>query len=571
MRKGLVLVIICSLLVLGGLWGSPVVHGAEDIAGFSVNFENLKVPAGVSPFVDGSVIMVPVRPVGEALGYEVTYIKDQNSLLMKSDELEYVIRLGGSTVVISGKGKLALEGKAMLKDNRIYVPLSFFGALGLITSFDASSFEAAVSTPQKYADYVVGLLNAGQFEDLWQDLFNTELKRLVSVSALQSGWDSLDGTYGAYVQLNPVTTMQVKGQTVIQATAEFSKGNLSMIITVDNNARLSGLRFTPAAAPAVERELPEGLTEETVVVGEGTAHPLKGVLTLPEHSSGLLPSVVLVHGSGSTDLDETAFAYKPFRDIAWGLAQQGIAVLRYDKRSYTYPKEFIGDEAASFTVKEETVDDAILAARLLKLDKRLDPGHVYLAGHSFGGMLAPRIDTDGGDFAGLILLAGSPRKLWEIVYDQNMNVIDGLDDSNPLKGQTRSAMDGELMKAKALSSLSAEQAKQAPAVFGIPAFYLQEMQQHDTAELARKLAKPVLVMQGADDFQIFAGTDFPLWKEVLKNNPAAEFKLYPGLNHFFVNYDGAGAGTTAEYNVPGTVDRQVITDMGAWINAQYRH
>ncbi|MNC15895.1 Alpha/beta hydrolase family protein [compost metagenome] len=363
----------------------------------------------------------------------------------------------------------------------------------------------------------------------------------------------------------------MNGQTVIQTAVVFTKGNLSMNITVDSSGQLTGLSLTPAAAPAVEQELPEGLTEEPVVVGEDTAHPLKGILTLPEHSSGRLPSVVLVHGSGSTDLDETAFAYKPFRDIAWGLAQQGIAVLRYDKRSYAYAKEFIGDASASLTLKEETVDDAILAARLLKLDKRLDPGHVYLAGHSLGGMLAPRIDADGGDFAGLILLAGSPRKLWEIVYDQNMNAINALDDSNPLKAQTVSAIDGELMKAKALSSLTAEQAKQAPAVFGISAFYLQEMQQHDTAELARKLAKPVLVMQGADDFQIFAGTDFPLWKEVLKNNAAAEFKLYPGLNHFFVNYDGAGAGTTAEYNVPGTVDPQVITDIGTWINAQYVH
>jgi uncharacterized protein len=568
-RKGLVLVIICSLLFLGGMWDLPVVHSAKDKVGVTVNFEPLKVPAGISPFVNSSVVMVPVRPVGEALGYEVIYIKEQNSLQLKGNGREGVIRLGEGTLVLGGKERLAIDGKAMIKNNRIYVPLSFFGALGLITSYDAVSLQAAVSTPQKYADNVVLLLNSGQFEELWQDLFGAELKKLVPVSALQSGWASLEGPYGTFVQLDSATATQVNGQTVIQAKVEFSKGNLNMIITVDNNARLTGLRFTPAAEPFVERELPEGLTEETVVVGEGTAHPLKGVLTLPEHSSGRLPSVVLVHGSGSTDLDETAFAYKPFRDIAWGLAQQGIAVLRYDKRSYVYPKDFIGDMAASFTVKEETVDDAILAAKLLKSDKRLDPEHVYLAGHSLGGMLAPRIDADGGDFAGLILLAGSPRKLWEIVYDQNMNVIHTLDDSNPLKAQTVSAMDGELMKAKALSSLTAEQAKQAPAVFGIPAYYLQEMQQHDTAELARKLSKPVLVMQGADDFQIFAGTDFPLWKEVLKNNAAAEFKLYPGLNHFFVNYDGAGAGTTEEYNVPGTVDPQVITDMGIWIKAQY--
>ncbi|MNC60053.1 hypothetical protein D3C75_1099080 [compost metagenome] len=94
------------------------------------------------------------------------------------------------------------------------------------------------------------------------------------------------------------------------------------------------------------------------------------------------------------------------------------------------------------------------------------------------------------------------------------------------------------------------------------------MQQHDTAELARKLTKPVFVLQGEDDFQVFADKDFPLWKEILKDNPAAKFKLYPGLNHFMVNYDGAGAGTTAEYNVPGTAAPEVIADIAAWINGQ---
>ncbi|CAM4420202.1 dienelactone hydrolase family protein [Paenibacillus typhae] len=94
------------------------------------------------------------------------------------------------------------------------------------------------------------------------------------------------------------------------------------------------------------------------------------------------------------------------------------------------------------------------------------------------------------------------------------------------------------------------------------------MQQQDTAELAGKLNKPVLVLQGADDFQVYADKDFVQWKEVLKHNPSAEFKLYPGLNHFFVNYDGKGAGTLEEYYVPGRVSDQVITDIGAWIGRQ---
>jgi dienelactone hydrolase len=105
-------------------------------------------------------------------------------------------------------------------------------------------------------------------------------------------------------------------------------------------------------------------------------------------------------------------------------------------------------------------------------------------------------------------------------------------------------------------------------VFAAPAYYFKEMDQHSATELAQKLTKPVLVLQGGDDFQVEADVDFPLWKEVLKGDASAEFKLYPGLNHFFVNYDGDGAGTPEEYNVPGLVDAQVIKDMGQWILKQ---
>ena len=48
------------------------------------------------------------------------------------------------------------------------------------------------------------------------------------------------------------------------------------------------------------------------------------------------PGVVLVHGSGPNDRDESIGPNKPFRDLAEGLASRGIAVLRYDKRTRTH-------------------------------------------------------------------------------------------------------------------------------------------------------------------------------------------------------------------------------------------
>ncbi|HRP07471.1 MAG TPA: hypothetical protein PLL69_03195, partial [Gemmatimonadales bacterium] len=89
---------------------------------------------------------------------------------------------------------------------------------------------------------------------------------------------------------------------------------------------------------------------------------LPGVLTLPD-GVGPFPAVVIVHGSGPVDRDLTIGPNKPYRDIARGLAERGIAVLRYDKRSRVAPGWFGG---RTFTVRDEVIEDAVAALELLR-------------------------------------------------------------------------------------------------------------------------------------------------------------------------------------------------------------
>ena len=155
---------------------------------------------------------------------------------------------------------------------------------------------------------------------------------------------------------------------------------------------------------------------EKIILGEGTAYPLNGMLTLPDLPEEKIPAAVLVHGSGASNMDEKIFKLTPFRDLAEGLAERGIASLRYDKRSYVHARKM--RKAGPITVKEETVEDAVLAAELLRKDPRMDPDRIWIIGHSMGAMLAPRIDAEGGDFRGLILMAGTPYRLEEIMVRQ---------------------------------------------------------------------------------------------------------------------------------------------------------
>src|SRR5690606_9612075 len=113
---------------------------------------------------------------------------------------------------------------------------------------------------------------------------------------------------------------------------------------------------------------------------------------------------------GPTDRDETALMNKPFRDLAWGLASRGIAVFRYDKRTYVHAQAMAAD--LDMTVDDETIVDAVEAVRMLRA--RDDISRVYVAGHSQGGKLAPYMALEEPGIDGIILLAANARSIGEL-------------------------------------------------------------------------------------------------------------------------------------------------------------
>ncbi len=102
---------------------------------------------------------------------------------------------------------------------------------------------------------------------------------------------------------------------------------------------------------------------------------LPGTLSIP-YKEGPFPALVLVHGSGPNDRDETLGANKPFRDLAQGLASRGIAVLRFDKRTRVHGARIAS--SSGLTVAEEAVDDAVLAVGFLQGYPTLN--HLFMTG-----------------------------------------------------------------------------------------------------------------------------------------------------------------------------------------------
>ena len=306
------------------------------------------------------------------------------------------------------------------------------------------------------------------------------------------------------------------------------------------------------------------MTQEKITIGN--KYPLDGLLTLPT-GNGPFPAVVLVHGSGVSDMDSNVGAIRPFKDIAEGLAEFGVATIRYNKRAFTHWKVMRKDFPNDLTVFEETIEDAIFAKDLLMKDSRIKPGGIFVAGLSLGGQQAPRIAKMGEDFAGIIILAGTPRLLTEVIVCQQDNFVEN---SNALmKWLMKRPIRKMRAKFDGLLAMTDEEAKKEKFAGGTTMYYLLDMARHPVKKYLDQLELPVLVMHGDADLQVLTDKDFNRYKELLADHPDATFKLYPGLNHcFFPSTNTKITKVMKEFKAGGTVKPYVIKDIAEWVKVR---
>ena len=304
------------------------------------------------------------------------------------------------------------------------------------------------------------------------------------------------------------------------------------------------------------------MKRENIIVGKGTNYPLHGLLTLPDDTTKPVPAVVFVHGSGASNRDEKVGKLTPFKDLAEGLAAHGIASVRYDKRSFAYGRKMLKEK--NITVKEETIEDAVRATQLLRKDGRIDRNRIFIVGHSMGAMLAPRIDAQGGNYCGLILMAGSPYKLEDIILRQNQQAMGGL---NKLLQWIAAFQVKKLKKTFAgLYDLTDEEAKKRKFAGGTTLYYFKEMGEHPAPGFLKLTRKPLLILQGEKDFQASAAVDFTGYQTLLEGHDNATFKLYPGLNHAFVPALSDDINKARkEYAEERHIGDEVIGDIARWI------
>jgi dienelactone hydrolase len=411
----------------------------------------------------------------------------------------------------------------------------------------------------------IAALEKGDFQASVAD-FDVTMTKALGPEKMAVLWKQLTAQLGPFKKQSGARREQLAGYEIAYVTCEFEKDKIDARVVMDSSRRISGLQFVPSGPPpayAPPKYADPALFEERdVTVGAGE-WALPGTVAVPK-GGGPFPALVLVHGSGANDRDETLGPNKAFKDLAWGLASRGIAVLRYEKRTRQYGPKLAADKSlvAAMTVKEETIDDALEAVKRLEATPGIDPKRIFVLGHSLGGMLVPRIAVAGKDLgiAGFICMAGATRPLDETILRQ-MTYIYGLDGS--LSDDEKKQLDGFRTQIAQIKALQGSDAGKEIRIMNASPRYWLDLRGYNPPELARHVPQPILILQGSRDYQVTI-EDFENWKKALGTRPNVEFKLYEKLNHMF--YEGQGFPTPNEYTaIHGSVAEYVVADIAAFV------
>ncbi len=422
------------------------------------------------------------------------------------------------------------------------------------------------------AQQIVTQLAQGDFVGAWQHA-ESNVRERFSAEQLRAGWQGVEAQAGPFKeQVRAHSTASPQGEIVV-VTCTFGSTNIDINVVFNAEDQVISLTITPAGTIdqqlAAHESVPayahkDHFHEQEVVVGQGEWQ-LPGTLSLPA-GNGPFPAVVLVHGSGPNDRDETLGPNKPFRDIAWGLASQSIAVLRYEKRTRVHGPR-IQEHLDTLTIQEEVIDDALEAVALLQSVPQVDTRHIFVLGHSLGGYVLPLIGKADPHTAGLIVLAGLARPLEDTLVDQFTYIysLDGTITPEHQKHLDEVKRQAEQVKAPDLSPATPA----ASLPFGVPAAYWLSLRGYQPEEVARTLPQPLLILQGESDYQVTM-EDFRQWQHALAERKDVQFHSYPALSHLFAPVEGGGMSTPATYAIPTHVAEEVVNDIASWIKQHAR-
>lgn len=490
--------------------------------------------------------LVPIQTFAQSNGAKLSWEAATKQITLKKNDVTLVLTVGQKDALVNGN-TVSMDQPVQVTKGVAYINEDFIK-------------QTLAEAPE---DIFIDLLSKGDGAEAAKYVSTNSIEAFPT-SVLNQLWTSLEQQSG------PITkqpTAKKITQDTVHRNAVYSFTSkavpLKIIVRMDATGLVDDLNISQEIPDVYQKpsyDHPNSYTEEAITIGEGK-FALPGTLTLPK-GEGPFPVVILVHGSGANDRDEAAGGAKPFRDLAVGLASQGVATVRYDKINYTHSYKITSQ--AKFNLKLETVDDANRAVQFVKSNKKINSKAIFVAGHSQGGFALPLIlaNDTGHDIAGGISLAGPSTTFAEVIVEQTTNYVSRAKqlgvDVKPYEQQAEYFKGfAEMLNDKQYSK------DNLPKNFPLPSpYWWYEQRDYVPTELAKTQNTPLFIIQGENDIQV-SMKQFNGWKTALKDHTNVTFKSYPNVNHVLASYDKPSIAQ--EYFKPSNVFEPIIQDIAKWV------
>jgi alpha-beta hydrolase superfamily lysophospholipase len=412
------------------------------------------------------------------------------------------------------------------------------------------------------ANNSIRLFAENKYDSLYQK-FDENMAQQLKAEQLKAIWEQLEKVYGKFEVIKSSQLLPNDNYWMVDVIVGFTNQDVSTKITYDSTNRIAGLFFSPMNRRSDNYKIPAyadtSLFEEKNIRFGYKDWELDGILTIPKNVIGKPKVVILVHGSGPHDKDMTIGENKIFRDIAYGLSSNGIAVFRYDKRTYTYKNKM--SKLVDVDFDKVVVDDVIAAIDTLYECNLINKSKIFVAGHSLGGYLLPKILDMSPKAIGGIYLAPLGRHLADAVTDQFQYLanLDGNIDEQEKEFLEELAI--KVQNAKNISQNDKLMPRQLP--LGLTASFWKYLENYNLADYASKLNKPMLFLQGTNDFQT-SDKDWQIWEELFGKKQQTTMMRLQGLNHLF--HQSSANPTQEDYLKIGSVDKTLIEVIFNWLN-----